>query len=71
MDKEKVTLKSSNPIITKLCGLPKIYKPGTDMRPIISSIREPNYNLAKFLTKKLNSFTKFQSLDLKNSIEKI
>ena len=59
-DKEKLSLKSSNPTIAKLCGLSKMHKPSTEMRSTHCSIGAPNYNLKKILTKKFNSFPKFQ-----------
>ena len=34
----------------QLYGLPKIHKPEVPLRPIVSSIGSPTYNLAKFLT---------------------
>ena len=35
----------------QLYGLPKIHKPEVPLRPIVSSINSPTYNLAKFLTR--------------------
>ena len=35
----------------QLYGLPKIHKPEVPLRPIVSSIDSPTYNLAKFLTR--------------------
>ncbi|KAG0425394.1 hypothetical protein DMUE_6035, partial [Dictyocoela muelleri] len=43
-----------------LYGLPKIHKPNIPLRPIISAINSPNYNLAKFLVPILDPLTKTQ-----------
>ena len=39
------------------------------MRPIISNIGSPAYKLAKWLTEKFNSFSRFKSLNVKNSFD--
>ena len=44
-------------------------KLGTEFRSTFSSIGAPNYNLGKFLINKVNSFPKFKSLNLNNSME--
>ena len=40
-----------------LYGLPKIHKPNIPLRPILSSIRSPSYNIAKFLVFLLRLFS--------------
>ena len=47
-DKDKVYLKLSNSTVAKLYDLPKIHKPGNEIRSLISFIGATNYNLAKF-----------------------
>jgi len=47
-------LNSSNPMLSKVYGLPKIYKPGP-LRIIISFIGNPLHNLATYLDKILVS----------------
>ena len=41
-----------------LYGLPKIHKPNTPVRPIISSVNTPNYKIAKFLIPHINHLSK-------------
>ena len=48
---------------------PKIHKPGNKMRPIVSTINSPTYNVAKWVVKYLNSIDKYDSLSVKNSFE--
>ncbi|XP_065213372.1 uncharacterized protein LOC135840674 [Planococcus citri] len=40
--------------VPKLYGLPKIHKKDVPLRPIVSSINGPTYNLAKYLSKELS-----------------
>lgn len=65
----KWSLYISNPEVPKLYGLPKIHKLGEKMRPIVSNINSPFYNLAKWLTKELNCLPHPQGLSVKNSFE--
>ena len=67
-EKNKFSVKVQNPQLPKLYGLPKIHKPGDSMRPIVSNINAPTYNLAKYLVKTFSSFKKFESLSVKNNI---
>ena len=48
---EKTNLKSHNPTTSRIYRLPKIYKPGKKMCPIINSINTPTYNLARLFLK--------------------
>ncbi|KAG8235755.1 hypothetical protein J437_LFUL015376 [Ladona fulva] len=41
------------PAPPRLYGLPKVHKPGTPLRPIVSAINAPTYLLAKYLAKLL------------------
>ena len=61
---DKVAVKSNNPIILKVYGLPKIQKTGNKMRPIVSNIGAPTHKLAKWLVKRFESFPKFQTLSI-------
>jgi len=47
-------LNSSNAVLPRAYGLPKIHKPGFPLRIIISSIDSPLHNLAEFLQNILN-----------------
>jgi hypothetical protein len=51
----------------RLYGLPKIHKEGVPLRPIVSNIGAPTYQLAKQLTGFLNQLTGNSSHHVKNS----
>ena len=68
-DREKTTLKPDNPIAPRIYGLPKIHRPGNKMRPIVDNINAPTYKLAKWLTSKFQTFPKFETKSIKNSLE--
>lgn len=42
-------LKATNPILPRIKGLPKIHKPGNEMREIVSAEGSPTHRLAKWL----------------------
>ena len=48
-------------------GLPKIHKPETPLRPIVSAIGSPTYNLAKFVTSIISPLAGTTSSFVKNS----
>ena len=52
----KVAVWCSEALSPRLYGLPKIYKPDVPLRPIISTIGSPTYNLAKHLTDLLRPY---------------
>ncbi|XP_071054397.1 uncharacterized protein [Onthophagus taurus] len=45
------------PVPPRIYGLPKIHKPDVPLRPIVSAINSPTYQLAKHLPKILSPFT--------------
>ena len=51
----------------ELYGLPKIHKPEVSLRPIVSSIDSPTYNLAKFLTRIISPLSGKTSTFVKDS----
>ncbi|XP_011861944.1 PREDICTED: uncharacterized protein LOC105558715, partial [Vollenhovia emeryi] len=61
----------------RLYGLPKIHKESVPLRPIVSNIRGPTYQLARYLTKPLQKLTGLNdshnrnSMDFVNKITKI
>ncbi|CAK9810876.1 hypothetical protein ANTPLA_LOCUS6713 [Anthophora plagiata] len=62
--------KSTNPQESRaprLYGLPKIHKPDVPLRPIVSAIGSPTYNLAKYLTKILKPLTGKTTSHIQNS----
>jgi len=62
-------LNSSNAVLPRAYGLPKIHKPGFPLRIIISSIDSPLHNLAKFLQNILSQSLPTASSHLRNSSE--
>jgi hypothetical protein len=52
----------------RLYGLPKIHKEGVPLRPIVSNIGAPTYQVAKHLTGFLNQLTGNSAHHVKNSI---
>ena len=64
----KKKLLTSNSLIPRIYGLPKIHKLGFPRPPIVDTIGSPTYRLAKYLANKLNplvgntsSFVKYSS----------
>ena len=51
----------------QLYGLPKIHKQGAPLRPIVSAIGSPTYDIAKFLTKIISPLTGKSDSFIKNS----
>lgn len=45
-------LKASNPALPRIKGLPKIHKPGKEMRQIVSARKSPMHQITKWLVKK-------------------
>lgn len=43
----------SNPLNSKIYGLPKVHNTGVPLRPTINTVGQPSYLLAKFLAQKL------------------
>lgn len=63
-------LKISNPVLPRIKGLPKIHKPGNEMREIISAEGSPTHKLAKWLVKEFQNMPKpFSSRSVKNTAE--
>ena len=63
-------LKSSNPTLSRIKGLPKIHKPGNEMREIISAEGSPTQKLAKWLVKEFQAMPKkFFSRSVKSTQE--
>ena len=52
-----------------LYGLPKLHKPGIPLRPIVSFIDSPTYNLSKHLVSLLSPLTGMSSSHVRNSTE--
>lgn len=55
-----------NPTIPRLYCLPKIHKPGQEMRPIVSCINSPTYLLSKWLAKELPKLGNIQTFSIKD-----
>jgi hypothetical protein len=53
----------------RLYGLPKIHKDGVSLRPIVSSIGTPTYQLSKYLAGLLSQLTGNSATHVKNSFQ--
>jgi hypothetical protein len=53
----------------RLYGLPKIHKEGVPLRPIVSNIGAPTYQLSKYLAGLLNQLTGNSAHHVKNSFQ--
>ena len=62
-------LYSSDANAPQIYGLPKIHKPHTSHRPIVSFINSPLYNLSKFFTNILSPLVGDNGYTVKNSYE--
>ena len=62
-------LKTSNAVPSRLYGLPKIYKEGNPIRPIVSYVGSPTYNLASFFSSVISKNTTPPKSKLINSFE--
>ena len=63
------TLRSSDSVLLRIYGLPKIHKPNVPLRPIVSFIDTATYQLAKFLKQILISLAGNTQYTVKNSSE--
>ncbi|XP_062535185.1 uncharacterized protein LOC134204386 isoform X1 [Armigeres subalbatus] len=63
-------VKTVNPVLPRIKGLPKIHKHGKEMREIVSSVGSPTQNIAKWLVKEFQSMPKpFPSRSVINTQE--
>ena len=62
-------LHSSDGLPYRFYGLPKIHKNGNPLRPIVSFISSPTYNLSKYVAKILKPLTGNSAYTVKNSTE--
>ena len=61
-------LRVSNPVLPRIKGLPKIHKPGNEMREIISAVGAPTEKIAKWLVKEFQAMpSKFPSRSVKST----
>ena len=65
---EDYYLRCSNAITPRFYGLPKIHKSSVPVRPIVSFVNSPTYNLSKFLSRVLSSLLK-NNYSVRNSRE--
>lgn len=56
-----------NAVAPKIYGLPKLHKPGTPLRPIVSCIQSPFYKLSKYLSNCLSKITCKNNYYIKDS----
>lgn len=63
-------VKMVNPVLPRIKGLPKIHKPGNELREIVSSVGSPTQDLAKWLVKEFQNMPKqFSSRSVRNTQE--
>lgn len=65
IDAKKLTIHNSIP--PKIYGLPKIHKNDIPLRPIVSCIQSPFYNLSKYLSNCLSNITRKNEYYIKDS----
>lgn len=68
-DKERKYLSPQYSSPPQIYGLPKIHKEGMPLRPIVSAIGSPCYQLAKMLTRILSSLVGKTNSFIKNSTD--
>ena len=62
-------LRSSGGLTPQLYGLPKLHKPGVPLRPIVSFIQSPSYQLSKHLSRFLSPLIGNTDSHVRNSSE--
>ncbi|XP_055714925.1 uncharacterized protein LOC129809142 [Phlebotomus papatasi] len=65
---EKRSMTIYNAISPRIYGLPKIHKQGIPLRPVVSFVGSPTYNLAKFISANLSPLSQ-SHYNVKNSLE--
>lgn len=63
----KNSLIINNSVAPRLYGLPKIHKENCPLRPVVSCIGCPTYNIAKFVSRIINNISSTFSFNLLNS----
>lgn len=66
---EKFRLTSYNAVSPKIYGNPKVHKNNNPLRPVVSCIKSPTYNLSKFIDRILNKVTNKFKFNVKNSFQ--
>ena len=67
--KDEFALKSSDGRAPRLYGLPKIHKQGIPLRPIVSFVESPTYNLSKEIARILSHLVGRSERHVKNSYD--
>ena len=65
----KFVLRTPNPQVPMMYGLPKVHKPGEKMRKIVSFVHSPFVKISKWLVSKIQEFGDFESFAIKNSVD--
>ena len=60
-------LMTYNGIAPRIYGLPKVHKTNMPLRPIVSNILAPRYNISKWLTEILKNVINANNLSIKDS----
>lgn len=65
--KERAYINTSSAWPPRIYGLPKIHKPNIPLRPIVSSINAPTYNMSKFLANIIRKSINHEKYNILNS----
>ncbi|XP_055715046.1 uncharacterized protein LOC129809259 [Phlebotomus papatasi] len=65
---QKYKLTTYNAVAPRIYGLPKIHKPGVPLRPVVSFVASPTYNMAKFVAYQLSPLAN-NPINVRNSEE--
>lgn len=63
------TIWQHNTIAPKLYCLRKTHKQNLSLRPVVSNVNSPGYNISKFVSNILNSVNSTSDFNIKNSYE--
>ncbi|KAL1124628.1 hypothetical protein AAG570_001252 [Ranatra chinensis] len=67
-DKENTSVFRLDPSPPRLCGLPKVHKPGVPLRPIVSAIGSVTHETARLLARELRPLIESTTTYIKNSM---
>jgi hypothetical protein len=62
-------LTSHNSVSPKIYGVPKIHKPAVPLRPIVSFVQSPTYNVSGYMARILRKLKDIEKYNIKNSFE--
>ena len=62
-------LRSTDAVCSRIYGLPKIHKDGIPLRPIVSFVNSPTYNLSKYLCRILSPLLESSDVDVTSTFD--